>query len=160
MSTNKRRIRFTTRTLFTVVTLLAILCAFFGARAVREGRERLATAEITRLGGRFDYQHAKSLTRDGWPSRLMSFLFYEGFARVTHVSLDRTGIRDDDLAVLASLPSVEGLDISSTAITDAGVVHLGKLRNLKYVNAHNTRLTETGVHELKTRRPSLVVDWR
>ncbi len=160
MSTNRRRIRFTTRTLLTVVSLVAILCAFFGARAVREGRERIATAQITRFGGRFDYEHARSLADDGWPSRLMSFLLYEDLARVTHVSLDRTAILDDDLAILASLPNLEGLDISNTEITDAGIVHLAMIPNLKYINAHNTKLSETGVDELKSRRPLLFVDWR
>ena len=93
-------------------------------------------------------------------SRLMSFVLYEDFTRVTHVSLDRTGILDDDLAVLASLTRLEGLDISNTEISDAGVVHLAKIPNLKYVNAHNTGLTEAGVHEIKSRFPSLVLDWR
>ena len=131
-----------------------------GPRAVREGKERLATAEITRLGGRFDRQHARSLDRDGWPSRWVAFVLYEDMARVTGVSLDGTGIVDDDLATLASLPCLEGLDISRTEITDAGVVHLTKMPNLKYVNAYNTKLTEAGVRELRSRRPSLVVDWR
>ncbi|MCA9170083.1 MAG: hypothetical protein KDB23_20545 [Planctomycetales bacterium] len=160
MSAKKRRIRFTTRTLFAVVTLLAILCAFFGARAVREVREHHATTQITRLGGRFDHQPAGILTRDGWVTRSMSFLVYEGFARVTHVSLDRTRVLDDDLAVLASLPNLEGLDISNTDITDAGVVHLAMLPNLKYINAQRTKLSEAGVNELKSHRPSLFVDWR
>lgn len=160
MSAKKRRIRFTTRTLFAVVTLLAILCAFFGARAVREVREHRATTQITRLGGRFDHRPADMLTRDGWVARSMTLLVYEDFARVTHVSLDRTQIRDDDLAVLASLPNLEGLDISNTDITDAGVVHLSMLPHLKYINAQKTKLSESGVNELKSRRPSLFVDWQ
>ena len=156
----KHRFKFSSRTLLIAISVLAVLFATAGTRTVREVSERHATSEIQRLGGRIDYQHATSLKANGWTSRLMSFVLYEDFTRVTHVSLDRTGILDDDLAVLASLTRLEGLDISNTEISDAGVVHLAKIPNLKYVNAHNTGLTEAGVHEIKSRFPSLVLDWR
>ena len=155
-----RSFRFSLRTLFAVLTAVALLCAVFGPRVVRGAKERRAAAEITCLGGRFDRQRLKSLDRDAWPSRWAAFLLYEDMTRVTGVSLDRTGIVDDDLATLASLPCLEGLDISGTEITDAGLAHLTKVPNLKYVNAHKTRVTEAGVRQLRSGRPSLVVDWR
>jgi hypothetical protein len=157
---HKRRFNFSTRTLLLGVAVLAVLFATFGKRAVREVNERRATSEILRLGGRFDYLHARSLPTDGWASRLVSFVVYENFSRVTHVSLDRTGIQDEDLAIVESLPRLEGLDISKTNITDAGIVRLAAIPHLKYVNAHQTKVTEAGVAKLKSRRPSLVVDWR
>jgi len=156
----RRFFRYSLRTLLLSVTLFAILCAMFGARMVREGRERLATAEIIRLGGRFDYRHVSAIEQDGWFSRSISFLFYEDYGRVTGVSLDQTGIVAGDLAVLTSLTRLEGLDISNTEITDAVVPVLAAIPRLKYVNIHNTRLTESGIRELKERRPYLMVDWK
>jgi hypothetical protein len=157
---HKRRFRFSSRTLLLGVAILAVLFATLGQRSVRQVNERRATSEILRLGGRFDYQHATSLKADGWSSRLMAFVLYEDFARVTGVSVNRTGIRDDDLAIFKLLTGLEGLDISSTNITDASVVHLAAIPDLKYLNAHQTKLTEAGVAELKSLRPSLLVDWQ
>jgi hypothetical protein len=156
----KRRFTFSTRVLLIVISVLAILFASFGQRMSRELQERQAKSDIQRLGGRYDCEHSTSLIMGGWPSRFMAFVLYEDFSHVTGVSLDGTRIVDDDLAVLASLPNLEGLDISGTEITDASVVHLAKLPNLKYVNAHKTKMTNAGVAELKSRHPSLLVDWR
>jgi hypothetical protein len=157
---HKRSFSFSTRTLLLGVAVLAVLFAIFGKRTVREVNERRATSEILKLGGRFDCLHARSLPANGWASRVVSFALYEDFSRVTHVSLDRTGVRDEDLAILESLPRLEGLDISTTRITDAGVESLAAIPHLKYVNVHQTNLTEAGVARLKSQRPSLVVDCR
>ena len=78
---SKRRLNFSSRTLFIAVTILAILLASFGNRAVRELQERRTKSEIQRLGGRFDCRHAVSLTANGWPSRFMSLMLFEDFAR-------------------------------------------------------------------------------
>jgi len=157
----KRRFTFSTRILLIVVTVLAVLFATLGKRMNRELQERRATSAIQRLGGRFDYDQStsRSLMAGGWLFRLTAFVLYEDFFQVTGVSLDSTAIVDDDLATLALLPKLEGLDISSTEVTDAGVVHLAKVPNVKYVNAHKTKMTYAGVAELKSRRPSLLVDW-
>lgn len=153
-------IRFSIRTLLIGIALVAILCGLFGTRSMHAVRDRQVAFEIRRLGGRFDYANHMSVSDLPWYSRLITLLVYEEFSRITHVSVDGTAVTDEELAHIASLSDLQGIDISNTAITDVGLDHLAKTRSLRYVNAHNTKLTERFVDDLRKRRRSLVVDWQ
>lgn len=183
MSNARRYTRFSTRTILVSVGLIAIVFAVAGVRSIRALGERRAVAEVHRLGGQSVCANSAGTNELPWHRRLMANLLYEDLVRVTHVSLARTTVTDDDLAELAFLTHLRTLDISGTAITDAGLERLQALPNLRtldisstsitnsgleqleamprlqYVNAHDTQLRGVAVHELRVRRPSLWIDW-
>ena len=149
---------FTTRTLLIAIALIAVVCALFGRRLFRGQQERIAVAEITRLGGRVSYENRDLLAQEGYLTRWVAALFYEHIGRVTGVSLNGPKVTDADLQHLASLTGLEGLELSQTNVTDAGLKHLKKLPRLRYVNLGGTNLTEAAIRDLREAMPKLYVD--
>ena len=80
------------------------------------------------------------------PVWLRSWLGKEYFATVVEAYLGRTTITDDDLAALASVPTLETLDISDTRVTGAGLRHVAMLRNLKSLSLRNGATTWAAHH--------------
>jgi hypothetical protein len=74
------------------------------------------------------------------------------------ISLDGTGVTDDDLAMFGDCNFVEILVLSNTNITDAGLVrlqHLGRLDTLMLIN---TNVTEAGVAALRAALPNTHIE--
>lgn len=68
--------------------------------------------------------------------------------QIDDVRLDRSTVKDDDLAVIASAAEIERLHVSNTQISDAGIAHLAGLRKLRQLNLQSTRITDAGVKQL------------
>ena len=56
--------------------------------------------------------------------------------------------------MLASIASLQGLDLSSTQTTDAGLEHLKGLTNLEFVLLYKTNVTDEGVKKLQKALPN------
>ena len=97
------------------------------------------------------------------------------------VDLAYTPATDDDLAKLATIPSIETLQLTGTKITDEGIKHLVALPKLnvltlyatpitdesidhlmampalQFVGLNTTRVTKSGMEKLKAAKPALKV---
>ncbi len=69
------------------------------------------------------------------------------------LSLDRTGVSDQDLPVLAAFPSLTSLGLSHTSITDEGLVRLPHLAGLKSLYLEGTNVTDEGAMAFSASHP-------
>ncbi|MDP7275230.1 MAG: hypothetical protein QF363_07090, partial [Planctomycetaceae bacterium] len=67
---------------------------------------------------------------------------------IRRLDLVRTGIRDEDLALLKDLPHLEQLVLTNTGITDAGLKHVGRLQRLKGLYIAKCSVTDEGIASL------------
>ena len=88
-----------------------------------------------------------SMLQAAWPDRYGK-LTAEEAASLTEVDLRGTKVTDDDLALLASLPSLKTLCLQHTAVTDAGLAYLGRLSQLSTLDLRETQVTGAGVRQL------------
>ena len=66
------------------------------------------------------------------------------------VNLTSTWITDADLGLVASLPSLERIDLSHTKISDVGLEHLKPLTNVRELNLHYAEyVTDSGIAHIK-----------
>ncbi|MCA9102978.1 MAG: hypothetical protein KDA63_17590 [Planctomycetales bacterium] len=72
------------------------------------------------------------------------------------ISLKHTAITDRSLEVLASLRSIDGLDLTGTKITDAGIAQLANLPHLRTLVISETEVGDAGL-KLLTQCPSLTL---
>jgi uncharacterized membrane protein/mono/diheme cytochrome c family protein len=70
--------------------------------------------------------------------------------QITFLDLSRTGIGDQDLAIIGRLPHLTRLRLEQTAITDAGLTHLSGLQHLEYLNLYGTAITDVGLQSLSS----------
>src|SRR5205807_696654 len=68
---------------------------------------------------------------------------------VVMVDLTGTKITNDLLPLLAGLPGLRSLSLSSTAISDEGLVHLRRLTRLQVLNLYDTKISDAGLIHLK-----------
>ena len=72
---------------------------------------------------------------------------------VVGVNLTSTWVKDADLALLSSLPSLESIDLSLTRITDIGLEHLKPLTKVRHlVLDHAEYFTDNGIAHFKAWR--------
>jgi hypothetical protein len=90
---------------------------------------------------------AVRLLQEAWPDRYGK-LTAEEAAALTEVDLRGTKITDDDLALLASLPSLQTLCLQHTSVTDAGLAYVGGLSHLTTLDLRETQITGAGVRQL------------
>ncbi len=74
------------------------------------------------------------------------------------LELDRTPITDTEMEQLKGLPELRLLKVYGTGIGDKSLPVLENLATLKKLFLWNTAVTENGLEELRTKRPSLIVD--
>jgi hypothetical protein len=71
------------------------------------------------------------------------------FPQLTHLSIRRCHLTDDDLESLSGLRQLAILNLSNNPITDAGLVHLSELINLHDLTLDDTKVTEQGLVHLR-----------
>ncbi len=64
------------------------------------------------------------------------------------VTLADTQVTDAELALLAKLPALEGVNLFRTETTDAGLAHLAGLTNLKWLSLAETPISDAGLAHL------------
>ncbi len=73
--------------------------------------------------------------------------------------LDRSYVTDAGLRTITMFPALRFLDVSSTAITDDGLIHLRQMNQLEQLNLTNTRVTAPGIQELRSALPDCLIVW-
>jgi hypothetical protein len=83
-----------------------------------------------------------------WQRPGAAILGDEAFGEITGVQLLDLPATDDDLRYLASLPTVERVNLTGTQVTDAGLKHLRVCPRLTFLSLEGTAITDAGVAEL------------
>jgi hypothetical protein len=73
------------------------------------------------------------------------------------VSLAKTAVTDDDLALFRDFPVVQTLDLSHTAIGDNGLVHLAGLRALEELIVVDTKISGPALKAFQREHPTVTV---
>ncbi len=132
-------LQFGLRTLLVVITLVAVLLVWHQNRF---RYQRLAIAEIQRLGGSVAYANRM----------VGEFLIgTDANARpvVDGVSLTNLPLSPGDLRCLAWLTEMKRLDLDYSHFGDAGLVHLADLTNLEWLDLEDTQTTDDGLVHLQ-----------
>jgi Leucine-rich repeat (LRR) protein len=117
MSSKRRLLRISLRTLFVFVTCIAVSLALFAHYA---RTRRAAIAAIQKAGGNIEMN-----TRD--PSLLEGWFGSEVFGTVNKIDLREGEVDNALLAHLAALKELQGLDLSNADIDDEGLGHIEHL---------------------------------
>ena len=80
-----------------------------------------------------------------------------GEADLVVVSLENTGISDDDLALFADLPNVQILDLSNNPLTDNCLIHLKGFQSLESLIIIGTNISKAAVEEFRTSHPDVEI---
>jgi hypothetical protein len=144
------------RTLLIIMTVFAAWMAWVSHRAQQQ---KIAVQMIRTLGGDiiYDYQKRKDknigdIDPEALPPGsvwLRNFIGEDYFQSVVQVSLTKTSVTDDDLAVLEKLPDLEILDLTETKITSKGLAHLEGMRRLKSLFLFKTFVDDGGLAHLE-----------
>ena len=76
--------------------------------------------------------------------------------RIQLLSLEKTSVTDDGLAVLADT-KMASVRLVGEQFTDGALQHLGAMQNLREVTLKDTSITDEGITRLKDEKPKLVV---
>jgi|GEM_PF-444391 len=80
--------------------------------------------------------------------QLQGTVEYDDAKNLVGVNLIDCGAGDEDLALLASIPTLKKLSVSGAKITDAGVEHISKMTGLVELVLQNTDATNAGIAKL------------
>jgi hypothetical protein len=147
--------RYSLRTLFVVVTAVCVVSGFWLNKAFRQ---RQAVRQFNRLTinpwgksviyGRTDGGSGTSPQIPAWLYPLSRVIGEEAFGDVIEVDLTVTRASDNDLKILADVPTVERLSLSHTQVTDKGLAHLRGCPRLKFLALNSVQITDDGLTHL------------
>lgn len=98
--------------------------------------------------------------RAPWPLQVLGNSYGRLFDRVDAVCLGGTRAADDDLALVARIPHLRGLDLHDTSITDAGIRHLVGTVSLAMLSLRNTDVTDSALQSINGLRALESLDLR
>lgn len=136
----RREFRFSLRSLFILTTLLCLGPGAYVAwerEQCRRGREIIA--RIVTLGGKVS---GNRQPRSAW---LQTVIGDDMFRCAQGISLDKSSVKDADLAQLSGLPYLENLNLMNTHLTDDGLASLSDLKNLRILFLIGTKVTDDGL---------------
>jgi hypothetical protein len=149
-SRSKRRwLTFSMRTLLIVMTLI---CVGIGWKMNQVWNVRRVVAEIQRLGGVVTYVHELGVAPlaeppgPKWLRRIAGDIFFE---EVAQVQIDNDQANDETLGLIAKLPRIESLMVTSNAITDDGLASLADASKLIVLELQSAKVTPSGYLHLK-----------
>jgi hypothetical protein len=157
-------------TLFKYLALAAILSAIMhggmgdGPRKVRVPKEEApAVKQIEALGGHCDSgdeegDHIVEVSLENAAIDDTALAPLHSFPKLRVLSLANTRVTDQGLRDVATLSSLERLDLSGAqGVTDVGLGHLSALPKLQSLRLVGTPVTDDGVQKLRAARPGLEV---
>ena len=170
----RRRLQFSLRTMFVVLTASAVVLGFISKPIMQRRREQEilrtigfqnVSAEYVYIPASGDwifssilgsavYQRVHQLSLTG---RVPEDVDLGRLAELTHLrklSFSGTRVSDAELAGLSELARLEELDLSDTQVTDAGLVHLEGLKELKQLRVAGTEVTYEALERLQPALPS------
>ena len=142
----RRWFQFSLRTIFIVMTLLALWLGYITHRA---RQQKQAVEAIEKLGGEVSYDYEPA--GPAWLRRLIGIDY---FASVTTVELLGREVTDAGLEHLKRLTSLRRLFLSGTQISGAGLEYLKGLTRLVLLEVDDTEVSDIGVSELQQALPN------
>ena len=141
--------------LLSVVVIVTLVCAAFADRLWRARREKLAVAQVLRVGGSVQYDY--EIDSDGWfntksglirPSWLRKLTGHALFASIVGVNLVESNVTDGRVADL-DLEIFQKVELSKQDITDAALAEVAKWWGLTHLGLNGTQVTDGGLANLK-----------
>ena len=132
----RRFLQFSLRALLIFVLLVSVGMSWLATEMRQLAMERRACAHIGRLGAK------------EYPGPCGSPVWLFGRLTPYYVDFRETDISGRELACLAALPKLVGLELSSSATNDAGLETIGRLRRLKDLYLDGTQITDAGLRHL------------
>ena len=77
--------------------------------------------------------------------------------KLEHLGLYATGLKDDDLTVIAGMSELKSLKISKETLSDAAFAKLAALKNLEKLDILSSKISKAAVEELKKAKPDLKI---
>ena len=163
----RRWYQYSLRTLFVLMTLVAIACSWYAYEMQKAAKRRAAIAEIEKAGGGVLYYDASSPGLGGeppaWYSLLRKLHGDEHLGNAVFVQfgspVDTQRVTDADLVHLKGLTKLEILSFWDKQITDAGLVHLRGMTHLEELVLIDTKVTAEGVKKLQEALPNCKIDY-
>ena len=175
----RRWYQYSLRTLFVVMTLVAVLVTWL--RVIPVQRQQAAVRTVQRLGGHWWYDEPSQdeswiirKLRDYLPRDYIDDVIGIGFegCKATDADLEsiqgavhlkslwigNNPITDAGLEYLAGLTEMESLNLDRTQVTDAGLTHLRGLRRLQGLYLFGTKVTHAAVVVLQKSLPDCEID--
>jgi hypothetical protein len=174
-------LRFSIRSLFVAVTMIAIVIQIL-AVSTRDYRKRLRISADLRSMGATHIGFDENGNPD-WVSFVSSVNSPEisKYKKIRHVDLSEAcvtdatirnvsgldeievlhltqcDVTDDQLELLAHIGSLKILRLNNTGITDKAIPAIASINGLMSVDLSGTLVSNSGVEELESRRPGIVV---
>ncbi len=134
------RQRISLRTLLMIVTVLAIVLAFIGRNVADRRSETIAVEQLVERGAEATYGDWRKMeiddffvTESGWhlPIWVRDWMGEGYFLKLRRLRLNQGDIKDQDLALLAEIKSLESLSVSNHQITATGIANIPLTPGLK-----------------------------
>lgn len=151
-SKRRRWFQFSLRTLFVLMTILAV---WLGLVMGKARKLRRAVDAITAAGGEvyFHHQSQDAEAPAPGPPWLRRLVGDEPFIAPARVVLTGPDVTDEFIAEhLRSMSSLEDLGIVSPNVTDAALTHIGSMRDLHYLTLECPRLTDAALTHVGRQR--------
>jgi hypothetical protein len=161
MLTPKRRwAQFGLATMFVLVAIAAVPCAWLAWNLDNRRRERTAESAIDKLDATrirndspvdgFIYEDESDHGQFRGPQWLRGILGEDFYAHTIYIQFGSNGVvRDADLAHLERLAHLKALHLPCHRLTDAGLVHLSRLVLLKDLEIQSPNVTDAGLIHLE-----------
>ncbi len=133
------RERISLRTLLIIVTVLAIGMAYFGRNLADSRNETNVVEQLVEAGAVATYGKLRQpsgeyfRTEDGYylPIWIRDWMGAGFFSNLRELDLSRAGMKDEHLAMLADIRSLESLDLCNSNLSAAGVAQLPLIPGLQ-----------------------------
>lgn len=130
------------------VFLLALVVAAVVGLFLWPNKPDYGSQEIQQTAAKLVEARQGRFQIDGQPEFLARLEQFSDRFGIIDVFLRETDTTDDDLAVLAKVPTITSLNVAITPVTDAGLRHISGMKNLRALRLNNTKVTDAGMVHL------------
>jgi len=155
------KVRFSLKTLFAIVTVLAILCGWFAFKMGEARHQRRIVDQLQELHvGVIYYDPPSPRPMSFWERRCVQLLGPDFCFNVTQVNTAST--LDDSrleqlIPLLKELPKLEFLNLNYANVTDTHLKELVSVKSLKRIRFFKTKVTDQGIEDLKAAMPHTAI---
>jgi hypothetical protein len=158
-----KRLRFSLKTLFALVTVLGIVCGWFAFKLSEARHQKRIVAQIRDMHVSVDYDWDSGRPLNNLEQNLIEVFGIDSCSNVNRVVPKGMQIAFDDarleqlIPLLKQLPKLKQLNLGVTNISDAHLRELSQLQSLQSITLTGTRVTDQAVKELKVAMPQTVI---
>ncbi len=141
-------LRYGMRTLFVVMTIMALGLGWLGKRYRDKRHELIVVQRLIDQGAVVGFDYGNGAGKPGKATWLSKLLGDEFFARVDQVIC--SSLDDERMEAFRDLPSVTTIDASGSHITDRGLEDFRGRASITFLNLDGTAVTDAGMPVLRT----------